>query len=71
MPMTAAYGTSPHEIHEFIDVGESGLALEQIADVLSEDEVPISGRSVRTWSPSPRTCRWATACRALWTLPLD
>ena len=30
-------------IHEFIDVGEFGLALEQIADVLSEDEVPISG----------------------------
>jgi hypothetical protein len=29
-------------IHEFIEVGEYGLALEQIADVLSEDEVPIS-----------------------------
>lgn len=31
-------------IHEFIDVGEFGLALEQIADVLSEDDVPISGQ---------------------------
>jgi hypothetical protein len=29
-------------IAEFIDAGELGLALEQIADVLSEDELPIS-----------------------------
>jgi hypothetical protein len=29
-------------ISEFIDVGELGLALEQIADVLSEDEQPVS-----------------------------
>lgn len=28
-------------IHEFIDVGECGLALEQIADVLSEDKVAL------------------------------
>ncbi len=27
---------------EFIDVGEFGLALEQIADVLSEDEQPLT-----------------------------
>jgi hypothetical protein len=29
-------------IAKFIDAGELGLALEQIADVLSEDESPIS-----------------------------
>ena len=29
-------------IAEFIDVGELGLALEQVADVLSEDEQPLS-----------------------------
>jgi len=29
-------------IAEFIDVGELGLALEQMADVLSEDELPIT-----------------------------
>jgi hypothetical protein len=29
-------------ITEFIEVGEFGLALEQIADVLSEDEQPLS-----------------------------
>jgi hypothetical protein len=29
-------------ITEFIDVGELGLALEQIADVLSEDELPLA-----------------------------
>jgi hypothetical protein len=29
-------------ITEFIDVGELGLALEQIADVLSEDEQPLT-----------------------------
>lgn len=28
-------------IHEFIDVGELGLALEQMADVLSEDEIRL------------------------------
>lgn len=28
-------------IHEFVDVGEWGLALEQIADVLSEDEIGL------------------------------
>jgi hypothetical protein len=29
-------------IAEFIDAGELGLALEQLADVLSEDELPIT-----------------------------
>ncbi|WP_332761239.1 MafI family immunity protein [Pseudarthrobacter sp.] len=29
-------------ISEFIDVGELGLALEQMADVLSEDEQPLT-----------------------------
>jgi hypothetical protein len=29
-------------ITEFIDVGELGLALEQIADVLSEDKQPLA-----------------------------
>ncbi len=29
-------------ISEFIDVGELGLALEQMADVLSEDEQPLA-----------------------------
>ncbi|MEZ2388576.1 MafI family immunity protein [bacterium RCC_150] len=29
-------------IFEFIDVGELGLALEQMADVLSEDEQPLA-----------------------------
>lgn len=29
-------------ITEFVDVGELGLALEQIADVLSEDERPLT-----------------------------
>jgi hypothetical protein len=28
-------------IHEFIDAGEWGLALEQIADALSEDEIGL------------------------------
>ncbi|WP_263729855.1 MafI family immunity protein [Cellulomonas sp. SG140] len=28
-------------IHKFVDVGEWGLALEQIADVLSEDEIGL------------------------------
>lgn len=31
-------------IHEFIDVGEFGLALEQMADVLAEEDTPISDR---------------------------
>src|SRR5262249_17265952 len=30
-------------IAEFVDVGELGLALEQLADVLSEDEQPLAG----------------------------
>ena len=29
-------------ITEFVDVGELGLALEQIADVMSEDERPLT-----------------------------
>jgi hypothetical protein len=29
-------------IHEFIEVGEFGLALEQMADVLAEEDTPIS-----------------------------
>lgn len=29
-------------IAEFIEAGERGLALEQMADVLSEDELPLS-----------------------------
>ena len=29
-------------IAEFIDVGELGLALEQMADVLSEDSLPVA-----------------------------
>jgi hypothetical protein len=29
-------------IHEFIDVGELGLALEQIADLLAEAQAPIT-----------------------------
>jgi hypothetical protein len=29
-------------IHEFIEVGEFGLALEQMADVLAEDGTPIT-----------------------------
>lgn len=34
-------------ISEFVDAGELGLALEQIADVLSEDEMPISASERR------------------------
>jgi hypothetical protein len=29
-------------IHEFVEVGEFGLALEQIADVLAEEDGPVS-----------------------------
>lgn len=29
-------------IHEFIEVGEFGLALEQMADVLAEEDTPIT-----------------------------
>lgn len=35
-------------IHEFIEVGEFGLALEQIADVVSEDEIPLSDDECRS-----------------------
>jgi hypothetical protein len=35
-------GQDPTLIAEFIDVNEFGLALEQMADVLSEDEKPLS-----------------------------
>src|SRR4051794_29693895 len=35
-------GTDITLIAEFIDAGELGLALEQMADVLSEDEQPLS-----------------------------
>jgi hypothetical protein len=34
-------------ISEFVDAGELGLALEQIADVLSEDEMPITSAERR------------------------
>ena len=55
-------------IAEFIDVGELGLALEQMADVLSEDERPLTPDERATCLPSWNGCRWATASHGRWLL---
>ena len=53
-------------IDEFIDLGEFAPALEQMADVLTEDDTRSRSKSVTRCCASTRTCRWAIGSRPSW-----
>ena len=48
-------------VAELIDVGELGLTLEQIADALAEDALPLAPMNETTWWHSRTRCSGGVA----------
>jgi hypothetical protein len=46
--MTASAASRAHLLHHFIEVGEYGLALEEIAGTLAQDTIAVTTRNAST-----------------------